>query len=211
MASYDIESRRSRGTAIITDPTSKQRPSIPFEFASEDRQRLVRVSGWPCWVALRPDDVNGLAVLNPTPGTVTLPGEIAGLLLAGPTTVASDGSSDVIDALVPLRIAVGLVGGNTAYHHLTGRMAYLPIPAKIHLDAGRFVSWSVQGDDVVYGINAIGTPVEYDSDLGRSKVIVTLRDVGSVGPIELPPRSDWVRLPPRAEDLDATGCERTIV
>jgi hypothetical protein len=207
--SYDIEHRRSRGTATLNTPGERGR--LPFEFASDDRKRLIRSIGWPCWVVLRPDDFPGVAVLNPTPGAFRLPGEIAGLLLAQPTNFPSDGPSDVIDVLVPLRIAAGLVGGTTVYGHVAGRMADLPIPATIHLDKGQFVSWSVQGDDIEYGLNLVGGLAEFDTDLSRVKIRVRLRDVGAVGPVRLPPRSDWVRLPPRAEDLDATACERTTV
>jgi hypothetical protein len=206
---YDIEQRRARGKATLLDATGGDAP-LPFEFASDGRRRIVRAAGWPCWVVLDPDDTSPIAELNPMPGSSRLPGEIAGFLLAEPTNFADVGSSDVIEVLVPLRVVVGLVS-TSVYRELAGKMAAVPVQAKIHLESGRFTSWSVRGDDLGHAVAAFGIIEDRDSDLSRVNVRVELSDVGAMGPIRLPPRSDRVRMLPGADDLDATACERTTV
>ena len=205
---FDIEHRRARGNAMLLDPTSED-PPLPFEFASDGRRRIVRAAGWPCWVVLAPGDYSPIAELNPMPGSSRLPGEIAGFLLAEPSIFPDSGSADVIEVLVPLRVVVGLVS-TSLYGQLTGRMASVPVQAKIHLESGRFTSWSVRGDDLGQAV-ATFRILELDSDLSRVNVRVELNDVGAVGSVRLPPRSDRVRMPPKARDLDPTACDRTTI
>jgi hypothetical protein len=207
--SYDIEHRRLRGAGTLIDLTGGD-PPLPYEFASSDRQRLVRAVGWPCWVVLPPDRDSPIAELDPVPGHAWMPGEIAGFLRAEPTNFASDGPSDVIEVLIPLRTVVGLIKVSV-YRELTGRLAGIPVPAKIHLESGRFASWSVSGRDLGYAAASFGIVADLESDFSRTNVRVTLRDVGTSGPVRLPPRSDRARMPPRSEDLDAIACEQTTV
>lgn len=207
--SYDIEHRRSRGAGTLID-LSGDDPPLPYEFASSDRQRLVRAVGWPCWVVLPPDRDSPIAELDPVPGHGWMPGEIAGFLLAEPTNFASDGSTDVIEVLIPLRTIVGLIKVSV-YRELAGRMDGISVPATIHLESGLFASWSVHGRDLGYAASLFGLVEDLESDFSRTAVRVTLRDVGQSGPVRLPPRSDRVRMPPGADDLDATACEQTTV
>lgn len=206
---YNIEHQRARGEATLRDATGEDAP-FPFEFASDGRRRIVRAVGWPCWVVLHPDNDSPIAELNPMPGSSRLPGEIAGFLLAEPTNFADVGSYDVIEVVVPLRVVVGLVS-TSIYGELAGMMDEVPVQAKIHLESGRFTSWSVRGDDLGYAIRTFTIIDDRETDLSRVNVRVELSDVGAVGPIRLPPRSDRVRMLPRADDLDATACERTDV
>ncbi len=206
---YDIEHRRARGEATLRDATGDDAP-LPFEFASDGRRRIVRIVGWPCWVVLSRNDDSPIAELNPNPGSSRLPAEIAGFLLAEPTNFPDVGSSDVIEVMVPLRVVVGLVS-TSIYTELAEMIDEIPVKAKIHLESGEFTSWSVRGDDLGYAIRMFTFLDDRDTDLSRVNVHVELSDVGRVGPIRLPPRSDRVRMPAKADDLDATACERTNV
>ena len=105
---------------------------------------------------------------------------------------------------------MGLVS-TSIYTELAEMIDEIPVKAKIHLESGEFTSWSVRGDDLGYAIRMFTFLDDRDTDLSRVNVHVELSDVGGVGPIRLPPRSDRVRIPAKADDLDATACERASV
>lgn len=207
---YDIPHGRSRGTATITDPSDGD-DGLRLRFASDGTQRFVQLSGWRCWLALTSDDLRRTLGRDTVPGDKRLTGEVAGLLHAEPTNFPSD-STEAFDALVPLSMAAGLAGFRADKRELKER-AEAPVVVGIRVESGRFVSWSIDGDDILTAAKMFSLAGDRDvrKALRRTDVKIELRDAGTAPAIQLPSRSDRVRGDPGSEDFDPNGCEEPIV
>lgn len=204
---YEIERRRSRGTATRIDPSTEVRR---VTFVSGDGRGFLRVRESRCWISVASDEIAQVIGMDPIPGHTALTGEVAGLLRADPAPFRSD-DPEVFDVLVPLPIAMGLAGIRLDKREARQHAA-IPVTAQVRLRSGRFASWSIDGDDILTGIDnfARTTDRRLRATLGRTRVRITLRGAGAAPSVRLPPRRDRVRIEP-GDEFDPRGCETPIV
>ena len=84
------------------------------------------------------------------------------------------------------------------------------VQVKIHIESGRFVSWTVRGSDIVTQlVTQLSNTKRHRRLLYSLQVLrfhVELSDAGAQLRVPIPPRSDWIEPSPGAKRFNPNAC-----
>jgi hypothetical protein len=198
---YDLHRVRSRTRLVLVDDSGAA--ALTIRAITRARRAFLRLSEWPCWLLMTPDDYGKAAGVDVAAGAVQFPAEVQGLLTARAVT-RQPGEPGVVVATMPMRFVAPLVSPNLG-EKLYRQRSGIRVPVVIIMRSKQIVGWELHGVDVLAALEK--SPIRLGKRMRTAlpyvKASVRLRDHGSRVRVPLPPKRLWVRGPA----VDSPSCE----